>query len=62
MDFNLEYRWLNEDYCDIYVNGLLILNMNHDEHGWAGMDSITKGFNRLASELDGTVNTTTEFE
>lgn len=37
----LKFEWANDEVCDVWLDGQLISEMNHDEHGWAGMVEIS---------------------
>lgn len=45
----LEYRWVDDETCNIYLGGNYIYNMNHGEHGWSGMEGIRDALNAVAS-------------
>jgi len=47
-DHVLEYDWKNDEDCDIYFDDLFIINMNHDEHGWSGMEVIGNALDTIA--------------
>lgn len=42
-----------EDYEDmkLYLNGELIGSYNHDEHGWAGMESVERVVKVIATKI-----------
>ena len=38
----------NEELVEFYVNGELVGNANHDEHGWSGIEATTSLFESIA--------------
>lgn len=58
----IRFAWLNDESCDIYVDGNLIMNINHDDHGWTAMSDIEKAFTLLAKNAGWKVVTVWEEE
>lgn len=47
-DHVLCYRWINDEECDIYFDGILLYTMTHDQMGWNGMTGLRDCLNKLA--------------
>lgn len=45
-------KHIDDESFDIFVNGIFITNVNHDEHGWSGIDTIRALIVSIAYELD----------
>lgn len=41
----------DEEHMRFYVNGVQVGEANHDNDGWAGMDTASSLFERIAEEL-----------
>lgn len=44
--------YVDDETLDIYMHGVLVAHLNHDLHGWAGMENIRDAFLKVA-EVDG---------
>lgn len=36
----LEIIWIDDEQADIYFDDVLLININHGDHGWSGMTAI----------------------
>jgi hypothetical protein len=50
----IEFRWENDDYADIYCNGVYVAYYNYDEHGRDGLELVAKLAEEIAKVLGGT--------
>ncbi len=45
----LVFREIDDERCEVELDGTHIIEMNHDDHGWDGMDTIRTAFIKAAS-------------
>lgn len=45
----------DDEHLQVVVNGFVVAEANHDEHGWSGMDAVEKTAVAVARALGGTV-------
>lgn len=48
----LEIVWVDDESADIYFDGALVININHDDHGWSGMEAIQYALTSIARAAD----------
>lgn len=46
-------RWVSDEVVEIEVDGTVVVTVNHDEHGWAGMEAAITVAKQLAGRLGG---------
>lgn len=51
MSKTVEFRWMDDETCEIYVGNTLIIEMTHGEHGWDGMTGIRDAVRHMAMVL-----------
>lgn len=47
--------WNSDEVCEIAVNGEDVIAMNHDRHGWDGMEAIRSTVAKIADIMGGQV-------
>lgn len=48
----LEIIWVDDESADIYYDDTFLININHEEHGWSGMEAIQNSLTTLANAVD----------
>lgn len=48
-----EFAFVRDDdeTLEVYLNGTLVANANHDEHGWAGMGLLEDAIENIAKVI-----------
>lgn len=44
----LLFKWINDEECEIYLDGHAVITMGHGPHAWDGMKGIQDALLRVA--------------
>lgn len=58
--FITRFNWVEDEHCDIYVEGKKVAEMDHGPHGWDGMVGIREAVTAVTKAAGGTVIITGE--
>jgi len=43
----VHFKWIDDEHCEIYIDENYVGALDHEIHGWAGVEDIVQMLNRM---------------